>query len=108
MPGNAPESYLLILQAHENDFLHKRKLRLLVSFRAFTDVPRVECDLVAIGGALVGRFGRPVVNPGSRCWRADTASVLFPIVSSSSSTSSPPREPRRTRSHVLCDCLFRS
>lgn len=42
-------AHLLVFESHKDHLLHQRQLGLLAAFRAFANVPRVVCDLVAIG-----------------------------------------------------------
>jgi hypothetical protein len=42
-------AHLLVLESHEDDLLHQRQLGLLAALCVLADVPRVVCDLVAIG-----------------------------------------------------------
>ncbi len=53
-------THLLVLEAHEDDLLHERQLGLLAALGIFTNIPRVEGNLVAVLRALVGCFRRAV------------------------------------------------
>lgn len=80
-------AHLLVLQSHEDDFLHQRELGLFVSLCAFTYVPWVECDLMAIGGVFVGGLWRAVIV-ALRHGAGDTAGFVFAIVGGRTSSSS--------------------
>lgn len=92
-------AHLLVLEPHKNNFLHQRQFGLFIPLRALANVPGVKRNLVAILRALVGGFWRAVVWP-PRGWRGDPTAFVFSIIGSSGS-SSPARETRCRRSHLV-------
>jgi hypothetical protein len=71
------ETNLLILQPHEQHFLHKCQLWLLVPLSTLTDISRIKSDLVSILGVLIGGFGRAIGILSSWCWRGDSTALVF-------------------------------
>lgn len=92
-------AHLFILQAHEDNLLHERQLGLFAPFRILANVARVECDLVAVLGALVGCFGGAVVV-ALRCWRTDPAALVLAVACNATAAASPARQ-TRARSHEV-------
>lgn len=97
-PSNAtlaPKTHLFVFQPQQQDFLHQRQLRLFVPLLGFTDISRVESDLMSIFGAGERSLRNAVVESGAiaRHGRRHSAVVVLVSASGSTATSSASQAP---------------
>ena len=89
-------TYLLVLQAEQQDFLHHGQLGLLAALGALADVARVEGNLVAILAGLVARLGAAVPDVCGRVGaRAASLVAAFDGAQGAAASSTASCEPSR-------------
>jgi hypothetical protein len=85
------QSHLLIFESQKQDFLHHGQLGLLAALSALADIPRVECNLVAILAVLVACLGAAVSDiVGGIGLGGGVAAFAFGVGSASSASASAP------------------